>query len=101
MVRIDAQGQQQGIVRDLHHEGRGESIAQIPMSDAHHINARRQALKQTYNRIAHPRLPVSGSSAPVSAINKLLSHIMPGLDQAIQTLVFGASIARSSPAMIS
>ena len=45
-MRIDAQGQQQGIEGHLHHPGGGESIAHLPVSHANYINALRQPLKQ-------------------------------------------------------
>ena len=56
MVRIDAQGQQQGIERHLHNPGGGESIAHRPVGHAHHVNALRQALKQGRDRTAHAYL---------------------------------------------
>src|SRR5680860_857934 len=46
MVRIDAQGQQQGIERHLHYPGGGEGIAYLPMGHAHHVNALFQRLTQ-------------------------------------------------------
>src|SRR3974377_290587 len=46
MVRVDAQGKQQGIVRDLHDPRRGESIAFLAVGYADRVNALRKALKK-------------------------------------------------------
>jgi hypothetical protein len=53
MSRINAQGQQQGIERHLHHPCGGESIARLSMGHAYHVNALRQALKQGTSGVAH------------------------------------------------
>src|SRR6476620_5113575 len=59
MGRIDTQGKQQGIERHLHHPGGGESIAHLPVSHAHHVNALRQPLKQGCDGATHASLPIS------------------------------------------
>jgi hypothetical protein len=58
-VRIDAQGQEQGIERHLHHPGGAERIAHLPVGRAHHVNALCQALKQGRDGTAHASLFIS------------------------------------------
>jgi hypothetical protein len=60
MARIDAQGQQQGIERDLHHPGGGKSISRVPLGHAHNVNALREALEQGRNGTTHTPLPSCG-----------------------------------------
>src|SRR6478672_1919481 len=76
MMWIDAQGQQQGIERYLHHPGGGESIAHLPVGHAHHVNALRQALKQGRDGTAHASLPIS-----MCRLSKQLTTIVVSVHQ--------------------
>src|SRR5215469_7445552 len=60
MVRVDAQGQQQRIVRNLHDPRGGESIAHL-VDYPHQVNTLRQALKQGRDGSTHVTLPSSQS----------------------------------------
>jgi hypothetical protein len=62
MVRVDAQGQQQGIVRNLHDPRGGESIVHLSVGYTHHLNALRQALKQGRDGSAHLSLQYIGAT---------------------------------------
>jgi hypothetical protein len=53
MLRVDAQSQQQGIERDLHDPGSGESITHLFMGHADYVNALRQTLEQGREGFAH------------------------------------------------
>src|SRR5262245_38609564 len=53
MVRIDAQGQQQGIEGNLHNPGCGESIARLSVGNAYDVNALGQAFAQGRDGTAH------------------------------------------------
>jgi hypothetical protein len=61
MMRIDAQGQEQGIKRHLHYPSGGESIAFLSIGHAHDVNALRQLLKQGSYGIAHLFLQPEGT----------------------------------------
>jgi hypothetical protein len=53
VVRIDAQNEQDGIERNLHHPGGGECIARLTLGYADDVDALRQALEQGGDGTAH------------------------------------------------